>query len=232
MSAAFDDVTPDGSPVAVYLAVPAGEAPSLIHDAVVPGGSILELGCGAGRVTRPLVALGHAVVAVDESAAMLEHVTGAEKVCADFFTLDLGRTFDAVVAGSYLIHVPDRSRRQELLRVARQHVKGDGVVLVQRWDPEWMATTVNSDRTVGPVFISYRVLERRDHELDAATTFRVGDRSWTQTYTAAVVDDDELAENAVACGLAFDGWLDDDRTWARLRPRTDASRLSLAAGLS
>jgi SAM-dependent methyltransferase len=133
---AFGEVSRDGSPVAVYLALAAREVPGLIQEAVAAGGSILELGCGAGRLTRPLIALGHPVVAVDDSEAMLEHVTGAEKVCADLFTLDLGRRFDAVVAAGHLIHVPDRGRRQALLRVCRQHVKrplagvgdGDGAV--------------------------------------------------------------------------------------------------------
>ncbi|MGB8360123.1 MAG: hypothetical protein WCE80_01845, partial [Acidimicrobiia bacterium] len=35
-------------------------------------GSILELGSGPGRITHPLVAMGHAVVAVDDSRQALE----------------------------------------------------------------------------------------------------------------------------------------------------------------
>ena len=61
----------------------------LIHDAVGAGGSILELGCGPGRITRFLIALGHEVTAVDDSPAMLEHVTGARTVSADLYTLEL-----------------------------------------------------------------------------------------------------------------------------------------------
>jgi SAM-dependent methyltransferase len=216
---AFGEVSPDGSPVAVYLALAAREVPGLIQEAVAAGGSILELGCGAGRLTRPLIALGHPVVAVDDSEAMLEHVTGAEKVCADLFTLDLGRRFDAVVAAGHLIHVPDRGRRQALLRVCREHVSDDGVVLLDRWDPHWLATTARSNHVDGPVHISRRVLDRRGGEVDATVTYRVGERSWTQTYTAAIIDDEGLAENAAACDLVHDGWLDTARTWARLRPR-------------
>jgi len=54
--------------------------PEIVHAAVPPGASILELGAGAGRVTHPLVALGHPVVAVDESAEMLARIRGAETV--------------------------------------------------------------------------------------------------------------------------------------------------------
>ena len=40
--------------------------------APVSGGLVLELGCGAGALTRHLLAAGHRVVATDASAAMLE----------------------------------------------------------------------------------------------------------------------------------------------------------------
>jgi SAM-dependent methyltransferase len=87
------DVTADGSPVEVYLLLPPGDEPEIVHAAIPRGASILELGSGAGRVTHPLLALGHEVVAVDDSPSMLAHVR-AETVCARIGDLDLGRTFD------------------------------------------------------------------------------------------------------------------------------------------
>ncbi len=74
--------------------------PAIVHEAAGPGASILELGCGAGRVTHPLIALGHPVVAVDESPEMLAHVRGAETVCARIQDLSLGRRFGAVLLAS------------------------------------------------------------------------------------------------------------------------------------
>ena len=74
------DVAPDGSPVAVYLRLPAGKTPGLVHDAMPVGSTILELGCGVGRITHPLLAFGHEIVAVDNSAEMLRHVRGARAV--------------------------------------------------------------------------------------------------------------------------------------------------------
>ena len=217
----ISDVTADGSPVAVYLALPAGDEPQLIHDAVGPGASILELGCGAGRVTRPLAAMGHPMVAVDNSPAMLEHVTVAETVCADITQLDLGRAFDAVLVASHLVNHGDRSWARALLATGRRHVGNDGVVLAERWNPAWLAsvTVTHRDREVGPVSASFRVIDRRGRELDAEVTYRLGERSWTTgPFTAAVVDDDDLAEYAAASDLVLDGWLDGDRTWARLHP--------------
>src|SRR3979411_574152 len=75
-------VTPDGRAVDFYARMTAMGEPEIVHAAIPAGVSILELGCGAGRVTHPLVALGHPVVAVDESPEMLAHVRGAETVCA------------------------------------------------------------------------------------------------------------------------------------------------------
>ena len=45
-----------------------------MHAAVPEGASILELGCGTGRILKPLAALGHLVHGVDDSPGMLAHV--------------------------------------------------------------------------------------------------------------------------------------------------------------
>ncbi|MGH9214536.1 MAG: class I SAM-dependent methyltransferase [Acidimicrobiales bacterium] len=218
MSDHASEITDDGSPVAAYLAMPFGESPDLIHRAVGSGGTILELGCGAGRITRPLVGLGHPVVAVDDSPAMLEHVTGADKVCADLFELRLGRRFEGVVGGSHLIDSADRDRRLALLAVCRRHVVTGGVVLLERYEPEWVRSPADSDGRHGLVGIEFRVLEHRGTTFDATITYRLGDRHWTQRFTAAAVDEDEIRRDAADSGLAFDRWLDDRRTWALLTP--------------
>ncbi len=108
-------VSEDGSPLPVYLALPAGIGPMIVHGAIESGSSILELGSGPGRMTRVIVALGHRVTAVDDSDEMLAHVTGAECVRADAFSVDLGCSFDVVLAASNLVNAPGR-RRAQLLR--------------------------------------------------------------------------------------------------------------------
>lgn len=93
---------------------------------------MLELGCGVGPITHRLLALGHEVAAVDNSAAMLEQVHGARTVLADV------------------------------------EVDGD---------------------------------------------------SWTQRFSAAILDDDQLIAEAADAGLVFDAWLDPVGTWARFAVR-------------
>ena len=75
-------ITPDGCAVELYARLPAWREPAVIHQAAGDGATILELGCGAGRVTHPLIKLGHELTAVDESPEMLARVRGAQTLLA------------------------------------------------------------------------------------------------------------------------------------------------------
>jgi SAM-dependent methyltransferase len=203
------------------MAMPAGRVPGMVHGAVAAGGSILDLGSGPGRMTHPLVALGHPVVAVDESAEMLAQVEGAERVEADVYTLDLaGRRFTGVLAASHLIDEPAIERRAALLDVCRRHVADDGVVLVQRYEPGWAQSPESGVGEVGPVVIDVEIHAHRPPDFDATVTYIFEGRSWSQSFTGTAVGDEQLAFEAEAHGLRFDSWLDDRRTWALLRPFT------------
>src|SRR4030095_7001779 len=108
-------ITPDGCAVELYaLLQPMGE-PEIVHAAVPAGASVLELGAGAGRVTHPLLALGHPVVAVDEAAEMPGHMRGADTVRARIEGLDLHRRFDVVLLASFLVNTDDRDARRRFL---------------------------------------------------------------------------------------------------------------------
>lgn len=131
------EVAPDGSPVDVYRALPNGVDLARIRAVVPVAASILDLGSGPGRLTNPLAADGHHVVAVDDSAEMLSHVVGASTVLADVWQLDLGRKFDVVMALSHLINDRSPTRRIELLKVCRRHLADAGVIVLQRFPPSW-----------------------------------------------------------------------------------------------
>jgi SAM-dependent methyltransferase len=214
-------ITPDGCAVDLYVLLAPGRDPEVIHGAVGAGASILELGAGAGRVTHALLRLGHPVVAVDESAEMLERIHGAETVRSKIETLDLGRRFDAVVLASHFVNVPDRTWRLTLLGACRRHVRDHGSVILQRHEPEWFDTAAPSEDTRYGIIFRLRDVSRPGPGLLSATVeYQAGDRIWTQSFTAARVDDAQMAADLAAADLALDAVLTDDRTWIRAVPRS------------
>jgi ubiquinone/menaquinone biosynthesis C-methylase UbiE len=83
-------------------------------DAIMPpaGRRTLEIGCGEGRVTRDLIARGHAVVATDPARSLVRHARDAER--AGRYLVAAGGNlpfadgcFDAVVAYNVLQVVAD-----------------------------------------------------------------------------------------------------------------------------
>jgi SAM-dependent methyltransferase len=212
-------ITPDGCAVEFYAQMPAMGEPAIVHEAVGPGASILELGCGTGRITGPLVALGHQVVAVDESAQMLTHVHGAETVCARIEELSLDRRFDAVLLASHLINTADEPARGAFLAVCRRHVADDGCVVIQQASPEWFSTATESERTRDGIVFRMRDVSRPAPDLLTATMeYVIDDQRWTQTFTSRNLDHDQMADALGAAGLRLDRYLTEDRAWFRAVP--------------
>jgi SAM-dependent methyltransferase len=187
--------------------------PELIHAAIPPGSSILELGAGAGRVTMPLVALGHRVTAVDESAEMLSSIDGAATVVGDIRGLDLGRTFDVVLAASHLLNA-DTAFRSDLLATVRRHLAMGGVALFEVYDPDmdW-AGAVGRSSVVGEVTITILRARRSGDSVEASVEYAVDGRRWEQPFVAEMLDDAALSDALAEGGLVFDGWLDRRRGW-------------------
>jgi SAM-dependent methyltransferase len=128
------EITPDGCAVDFYALLPAMGEPEVVHAAVPGGASILELGCGTGRILRPLAELGHPVLGVDESPAMLAHLAGLPSVCSAIETLRLERTFDAVLLASQMLNT-EPAQRRAFLAACRRHVDPLGTVVVQQAAP-------------------------------------------------------------------------------------------------
>ena len=215
-------IAPDGCAVDFYALLPAFGEPDIVHEAVGAGTSILELGCGAGRVTHPLIALGHPVVAVDESPEMLAHVRDAETVCATIQGLSLGRRFGAVLLASHLINTNDGTR-SAFLAACRRHVADDGYVIVQQHPPEWFSDATETEYIRDGIVYRLRDVSRPAPDLLTATVeYVAGDRCWTQTFTTRRLDEARLAASLAAAGLRLDRYLTADRSWFRAVP-ADAS---------
>jgi SAM-dependent methyltransferase len=212
-------ITPDGCAVELYARLPVRDEPDIIASAVPAGAHILELGCGVGRVTHPLLERGFTVTAVDESAEMLERVRGARTVRGAIETLDLGERFDVVMLGSFLVHAGDTGVRRGMLDVCRNHVADGGCVLIQR-EGEDYHTDLPRER-VDPSGFTVRMVSAEpvgDGVNSVRAEYEFPDAAWTQTFLARPLTEERFEEALAEAGLAVDTYLTEDRTWVRAVP--------------
>lgn len=116
----------------------AGEA--RLVDAMIPRAStVLDAGCGPGRVGAELAARGHEVTGVDADAQLIaaarEDHPGPRWIVADLAELDLSADggpdqFDAaVMAGNVMLFVAEGTEERVLRRVAA-HLRPDGLAVI------------------------------------------------------------------------------------------------------
>ncbi|MEV4508809.1 class I SAM-dependent methyltransferase [Dactylosporangium sp. NPDC049525] len=232
-------MTRDGCPVDLYPLLPPTGEPALIHAAIPPGAEILELGCGAGRLTHPLIDLGHPVTAVDNSADMLAHVRGPAgllgTVLADIETLDLDRRFPAVLLASHLLNTPDDRLRGRLLAACRRHLAADGRVLIQWLPPAWFDRVFADMRPVtgriGRIEVTDTPLSHDGTVLQAICTYRLEDGTvppsgtlpegvtlpeggvWSHRFATRRLSRADLHAALAGAGLRFERHLDAGRHW-------------------
>ncbi|GAA2473812.1 class I SAM-dependent methyltransferase [Streptomyces thermolineatus] len=211
---------PDGCSVELWARLPVGDEPDVIGRAVPAGARVLELGCGTGRVTHPLLERGFTVTAVDESPEMLAYVRGARTVRSPIEELELDERFDVVLLASFLVHAGDLRVRRGLLRTCRRHVADDGCVLIQREGEGWH-DTLPRERTIGQGPGVARLLSS-DPVGDGVRSVRFEyvfpDARWTHTFLSRPLSPLEFERALAEAGLALDAYLTEDRTWARAVP--------------
>jgi SAM-dependent methyltransferase len=215
-----------GAPYELYrLLEPAGE-PELIHNEAHQGATVLDLGCGTGRITHALMRLGHRVVAVDMDERMLAEIRGAETVLSRIEDLDLGRTVDCVLLMSTLINSPDAAARGALLAACRRHVAANGIVIIERYDPEIGRDTTPTERRFAGVLIKVSEIRREGPLIYQTIDYDAGARgSWRIRIDGRyVVSDDEILADLAAAGLRLRRWIDgapfglDKRRWLSAMP--------------
>lgn len=194
---------PDGSPVELYALLPEMGEGELIAEAIRPGGSVLELGCGTGRITRQLLRLGFRVTAVDESAEMLAHVEGAETLCARIEELELARRFDAVVLASNLIN-SDPETRRAFLATCHRH---SDVVVVEGLPIAWQAE--DGEAQLGAVSSRLRIDRASGSVVQGTVEYGSGPGRWRHAFAMHVfAAEGELDAALAEVGLRLDRWLD------------------------
>jgi SAM-dependent methyltransferase len=201
-------VAPDGSPVDFYRRIPATGEPELIDSAIRPGGAILDIGCGTGRIAGPLAALGHPVTGIDNSPEMIAALPPTvEGLVADAATVRLGRTFDCALLASHFVNDPTLG--PAFAATARAHVGPDGVVIGEAypsdWDPE---AAIGRSSRLGDAEVTLVKAVRTRDQLEAEVRYAVDGRVWTQPFTARLLDDAALTELLAGAGLRFERWLE------------------------
>jgi SAM-dependent methyltransferase len=214
------EITPDGCAVDFYALLPSFGEPQIVHGAVPAGAEVLELGCGTGRILQPMADLGHPVVGVDESPAMLAHIPDLPTVCSPIETLRLDRTFGVVLLASTMINV-DPALRHEFLDTCRHHLADDGVAVFQQNPPGWFADSAQAPHVhdaPGGIRRIIRSARRDPPRLHIEVEYHVGDRVWTHAWASCEIGEDELTSDLTAARLRFGRWLTEDHAWFTALP--------------
>ncbi len=208
--------TRDGCSVEVYRQLPYFGELDACRQFLRPGTTVLELGCGTGRLTAPLLFAGCAVTVVDNSDEMLAYVpSDAHTIRADIEELRLPATFDVVLLASRLINHEDPDVRAAFIRTAAMHLTHSGKFVLERTSPEWLRTV-----QVGPLgeLAGFRVgviaALRQGKSVAMTLKYEKADCAWTQSFTAYVIDEEELNLELGRCGFGEVHWLDEKRHWA------------------
>ena len=210
MAAGRGPITRDGCAVEVYRRFPYRGELELLAPHLPRGCSVLELGCGAGRLTRPLLERGFRVTAVDNSLDMLAHVPAeATKVHADIESLDLGRTFDVALLASNLVNTPDDALRHAQLTACRRHLHAGARLIFQRFDPDWFQDVQPGFfPAVGDVTIEVERVARHEGLTDMSVLYTHGEEQWRHGFTARLLDDEAASAVLAAAGFPSVEWID------------------------
>lgn len=211
--------TQDGCSVELYKRLPYAGDVEFLASLNPAGQSVLELGCGTGRITRRLLELGFAVTAVDNSAEMLAHAPQeALLIQSDIEDLALDERFDVVLLPSCLINHAQARVRRAFVSAAAHHVKTAGQFFLERQDPAWLSSVAS-----GPLG------ERQGIRLDVEAVDRQGDvvsmtlrytqdqSIWRHSFSHMVLSDLALQQLLGEKGFGPLAWLDERRCWAVAR---------------
>ncbi|MFI6095675.1 daptide-type RiPP biosynthesis methyltransferase [Lentzea sp. NPDC051213] len=199
----------EGAPV--YDAI-ARHDPSEIRDVLrLARGPVLELACGSGRLTVPLAARGHEVVALDNSAALLGMLAdrlpaGADVrlVEGDMTAFELHRRFGLVVLGTSSVCLLDTSQRAELFACVRRHLAGVFYVSVLDFAGLLLARQAERSTVVVQDQSMITLFQHFDGRRGVRTTSLLqesADHRALYTSEVRMVSSEQLAEELAAAGF-------------------------------
>lgn len=136
----------------LYERLPATEDVTWWQDLAsrAPGGRVLYVGCGTGRLAIPMAQVCQELVGVDRDPDMLEALEARLQgtpvaarvriVASEAAELDVDGEFGLVVLPSSLLNgIHDPAERTAAARAAAAACRSDGLVVLQVLNPYWMA---------------------------------------------------------------------------------------------
>ena len=118
------------------------DGPFYLSMAQQVNGSVLELGCGTGRVTIPLARNGIDITGLDIVRGMLARAKAnagelpIRWIEADVREFHLGKRFDLIcTTGSVFQHLLERKEQEMMLACVQEHLSPDGIFVVDALFP-------------------------------------------------------------------------------------------------
>lgn len=147
---AFSDLPTIYDSVPIYTA--RRDVPFYVDEARDAGGSVLEIGCGTGRVLLPIARSGHPIDGVDASPQMLDRCRSKLRAepdevrgrvtlhQGDARALDLGRKFDLVIAPFRVVqHLTTIEDQLGFLGSVSRHLAPGGRLAFDVFNPNFAA---------------------------------------------------------------------------------------------
>ncbi|WP_119459243.1 class I SAM-dependent methyltransferase [Rhodospirillaceae bacterium SYSU D60014] len=215
LAAVYDPLNPSDDDILFYLDL-AGETPK----------TVLDMGCGTGRLACELAARGHQVTGADPAAAMLdiarsrsggEKVTWIETKAAD---LSVDTRFDLIIMTGHVFQVfLDDQDVRAALRTLHQHLAPGGRVAFETRNPavqEWSGWTPEETHErvevagVGTVEVHYDITSVAGPFVTFETHFRFAeDDILVAPTTLRFMNQDELAAFLADAGFTDVTWYGD-----------------------
>ena len=181
-------------------------------------GRVLEVGCGSGRVSIPLVLAGLEVVGIDSSPGMLRlarekaavHGVSLELVQADMRAIpELGTFATAVVPFRALLHLRDDDERLAVLWRLRELLEPDGTLAFDVFHPDRLDIAETQDRWIErePGILEHAHWDEASRELELSVHAR-GVEAWMHLWWADPDDWRRLLEAAGFADVEGFGWFD------------------------
>jgi SAM-dependent methyltransferase len=160
------DVIAELYDVDMGLSHPGGDIEFYVGFAAAGSGETLELGCGTGRITLPLIQAGCSVVGLDRSAAMLEQLrlkaqrtlSGDQRsrlhiVQGDMRSFALKRRFGLILCPySAFNYMVEESDQDHFFEAVKRHLLPEGLFMLDTFVPHHDVSAMPDDH----LFFDYR----------------------------------------------------------------------------